>query len=282
MPSQAEKAEIFKALHEQETAFILPNPWDVGGAQMLTGLGAKALATTSAGHAFTLGKFDSSGGVTREEAIAHAADIVHATPLPVSADLENGYGDSPDAVAETVRAAIAVGLAGCSIEDSTMNREAPSYDFESAVARIKAGVDVARSAGFPFQFCARADGVMIGAYDVNEAIRRLRAFEEVGADVLYAPLLPDLDALKTVTSSVSKPVNALAYGKLAEASLDELSNAGAKRVSIGGGLFNAAQEAFFNAASAMFAEGDFSTLAGLSAGRSIHKARKAGIATLEG
>lgn len=276
MPTQAEKAAGFKALHEGREAFLLPNPWDVGSAQTLAGMGAKALATTSAGFAFTIGKFDAAN-VTREEALGHAGAVAAHTDLPVSGDLENGYGDSPDAVAETVRAAISAGLAGCSIEDSTNNPENPSYDFDLALVRIKAGVAAARSVDFPFQFCARADGVLRGAYDLDEAIRRLQAFEAAGADVLYIPLLPDIEALKKVCSSVAKPVNALAVGALARHTAKELSDAGARRISIGPGLFNVAMHAFYEAAETMLEKGDISAVTRATAGGKITKARKAAI-----
>lgn len=277
MPSQAAKAQIFRDLHHQDEAFILPNPWDIGSTQMLTGMGAEALATTSAGFVFTVGKFDSAADNTREEAIAHAQDMVNATHLPVSGDLENGYGDAPLDVAETVRQALAAGLVGCSIEDSTMSRDKPAYDFDEAVARVKAGVEVARSVDFPFQFCARADGVMIGAYDVSEAIRRLQAFEKVGADVLYAPFLPNLEAQRLVCQSVRKPVNAIAAGPLAHYSIAELSNTGAKRISLGSSLFNVAMDAFYHATDKLFNEGDLTLITQITAGGKITKARKAGI-----
>lgn len=275
MPTQAEKAFTFRDLHDGDSAFLIPNPWDVGSAQVLTGLGAKALATTSAGHAFTIGKFDMTGGVTRDEALAHARAVAECTPLPVSGDFENGYGGSPDAVADTVRAALAAGLAGCSIEDTTMERAPLSYDFETAVQRVKAAVDVARSVAFPFQLCARADGLLSGAYDVDEAIRRLQAFEAVGADVLFAPLLPDIEALRKLCSSLSKPVNAIAAGALAQYTIAELSAAGARRVSTGSGLFNIAADAFHNAASRMLETGEMSAIAAIKSQGRILKARRA-------
>lgn len=277
MLTQAEKAELFRSLHYRDEAFTLPNPWDIGSAQMLKGMGAEALATTSAGFVFTQGKFDSASDASRGEAISHARQITQATDLPVSGDFENGYGDRPEDVAETVDQAIAAGLAGCSIEDSTMNRDNPSYDFDEAVARIRAGVEAARSVDFPFQFCARADGVMIGAYDVPEAIRRLKAFEAAGADVLYAPLLPDIDALKLVCQSVSKPVNAIAAGALAHHSIRELSNAGARRISLGSSLFNVAMDGFYKASQALLEDGDLSAITKVTTAGKIHKARKAGL-----
>jgi len=277
MISQAQKAANFKTLHEMNEAFLIPNPWDIGTAQTLTGMGAKALATTSSGFAFTIGKFDATN-VTREEAVGHAAAIAAHTHLPVSGDLENGYGDTPEAVAETVKAALSAGLAGCSIEDSTNNPHNPSYDFNLALTRIKAGVKAARSVDFPFQFCARADGLLRGSYDLDEAIRRIQAFEDAGADVLFIPLLPDINALKKVCASVSKPVNAIAIGGLAIHTVDELSKAGARRVSVGPGLFNIATHAFFEAASVMLASGDVSAISSATSTGKIGKARKTCIA----
>lgn len=276
MSAQAEKAALFKTLHEGDEAFILPNPWDIGTAQTLAGMGAKALATTSAGFAFTIGKFDSVKGASREEAIAHAKAIAEATTLPVSGDFENGYGDTPADVAETVKQAIEAGLVGCSIEDSTMSRDDPAYGFEEAVARIEAGVEAARSVDFPFQFCARADGVMIGAYDLDEAIRRLQAFEKAGADVLYAPYLSDLDALKKVCTSLTRPVNALASGPFTNHNVAELSAAGARRISLGSSLFNVAMDAFYHCADALLENGDLTAISKVRTGGKIHKARKAG------
>lgn len=279
VPNQSEKAKIFKTLHEGEKAFLLPNPWDVGSAQTLTGMGAKALATTSSGFAFTIGKFDGSlkGGVTRDEAVAHAKAIAESTPLPVSGDLENGYGDTPADAAQTVTDAIAAGLAGCSIEDSTNNSDNPSYDFDLALARVKASVEAARAVDFPFQFCARADGVLRNGYDLDEAIRRLQAFEEVGADVLYIPLLGDMDDVKKICASVSKPVNVLAIGGLANHSVDELSAAGARRISIGPGLFNVATHAFYDAANTMLNGGDLTSITAATNAGKIMKARKASL-----
>lgn len=277
MPTQAEKAARFKELHEGEKAFLLPNPWDVGSAQMLAGMGAAALATTSSGHAFTLGAFDSTEAVSREVAVAHAKDIADATHVPVSGDFENGYGHTPEDVALTVKAAIEAGLAGCSIEDTTMDKSNPSYDFDIAVARVKAGVEAARSVDFPFQFCARADGFMIEAYDMDEAIRRVKAFEEAGADVLYIPFLQDIEALKNLRAAVTKPINVLAYGPMAAVSMDELSTAGANRISLGGSLHNVAMDAAYRGAKAMLEEGDFTMIGEARTLGKLHKARKVAI-----
>ncbi|MEO0923304.1 MAG: isocitrate lyase/phosphoenolpyruvate mutase family protein [Pseudomonadota bacterium] len=277
MPTQSEKAEIFKALHHCDRAFLLPNPWDVGSAQMLAGQGAEALATTSAGQAATIGVFDSAKMVSRETAIAHAKDVAEATDLPVSGDFENGYGDRPEDVALTVKQAIEAGLAGCSIEDVTMDRDTPVYDFEAAVARIKAAVEAARTVDFPFQLCARADGVMIRAYDVEEAIHRLKAFEDAGADVIYAPFLPDIASLERLRAATIAPINAIAAGPLAEYSVADLYAAGAVRISLGSTLFNIAIDAAYNAASAMLGEGDLSAINKVRTVGKVFKARKAGM-----
>lgn len=274
MSTQAEKAEIFKALHQGSEPFLLPNPWDIGSAQMLAGEGAKALATTSAGHAGTIGTFDGDNTISREVAIAHAAEIDKATNLPVSGDFEFGYGESPDEVALTVKAAIEAGLAGCSIEDVNMQNDNPVFDFELALARIKAGVEAARSVGFPFQLCARADGVMINAYDVDEAIHRLKAYEEAGADCIYVPQLPDLASLEKVRAATTAPINALAAGALANHSIAELHKAGAVRISLGSMLYNVAMDGAYLAAEAMLQEGDLSALTKVRTIGKVFKARK--------
>ncbi|MCC0028834.1 MAG: isocitrate lyase/phosphoenolpyruvate mutase family protein [Brucellaceae bacterium] len=231
MTSLAERHRAFEDLHRSGT-FVIPNPWDIGSARMMAALGAKALATTSAGHAFTLGRPD-MGRVTRDEALAHAEAIVAATPLPVSGDFENGFGDDPDMVAETVRLAAEAGLSGCSVEDTQMVEGNPAYGFDLAVERIKAGAAAARALGQPFVFCARADGLMNGVYDLDEAIRRIRAFEAAGADLLYIPVVPDATALQRVVASVAKPVNALAAGAVARMTVAEIAAAGARRISVG-------------------------------------------------
>ena len=277
MVTQAEKAETFKALHQGGKAFILPNPWDIGSAQMFAGQGAKALATTSAGHAGTIGTFDGKNAVSRDLAVAHAGEIARATDLPVSGDFEFGYGESPEDVALTVKAAIDAGLAGCSIEDLNMANENPVLDFELSVARIKAGVEAASAAGFPFQLCARADGVMVNAYDVDEAIHRLKAFEALGADCIYAPQLPDLKALEKVRAATSAPINALAAGAFANHSVSELEAAGAVRISLGSMLYNAAMDGAYLATQAMLEEGDLSSLTKIRTIGKVFKARKAGM-----
>jgi 2-methylisocitrate lyase-like PEP mutase family enzyme len=199
MVSQAEKGRAFRALHERDQAFIIPNPWDVGTARLLQSLGFEALATTSAGFAFSIGKPD--GAVDRETMLAHAADITAATDLPVSADLENGYADDPVHVAETVRLAASAGLAGCSIEDVSARRQQAPYELALAAERIRAAAEVAHSLAFPFMLTARAENYVIGRPDLRGTIARLQAFQAAGADVLFAPGLKskeDIIALSTV------------------------------------------------------------------------------------
>jgi 2-methylisocitrate lyase-like PEP mutase family enzyme len=215
--------------------------------------------------------------MTRDQMLAHAADIVGATALPVSADLENGYGTAPEAVAETVRLAAEVGLAGCSIEDIDLPG-AGAYDFDLAVERIRASVGVVRGLGFPFMLTARADGMMTGVYDTDEAIRRLQAFEAAGADVLYAPFPPDMAAQERICASVSRPVNALCAERFTNVSLDEFARAGARRVSVGSTLARVAHRAVHDAAKAMLGSGDFTALAGGLPGSEIEKLLAAGAA----
>ncbi|MFZ2102255.1 MAG: isocitrate lyase/phosphoenolpyruvate mutase family protein [Oricola sp.] len=251
--------EAFHALH-RSGCFVIPNPWDAGSARMMAALGAKALATTSAGFAFTLGRPD-MGQVSRDEALAHAEAIVAATPLPVSGDFENGFADAPDDVAETIRLAAEAGLSGCSIEDTMMAGNNPAYDFDLAVERVRAAASAARALGRPFVFCARADGVMNGVYDTDEAIRRIRAFEAAGADLLYVPLPPDMDSLKRIVDSVSKPVNALAAGPYVRYSVDEFAALGVRRISVGSAIARATHRVIADTVSAMLDRGDFSPLA---------------------
>lgn len=250
----AQRAEAFRALHRPGDPFVLANAWDVGTARVLAALGAPALATTSAGHAFTLGRPDM--GVSRDEALAHAADLAAAMPLPVSGDFENGFGDAPETVAETVRLAAEVGLAGCSIEDVAPPAGA-AYDAALAVERVRAGVSAARALDREFVFVARADGVMTGAYDLDEAIARLRAFETAGADCLYAPLPGDADALRRVCASISAPVNALAAGPQQALSRAEMAAMGVARISLGSMLARATHATLIAAARAMFDDGRF-------------------------
>ena len=234
---QFEKAQRFKAMHGGPL-FVIPNPWDAGTARLLASLGFGALTTTSAGLAYSLGRQDMS--VSREEALKNAADIIAAVDLPVAADLENGYGDAPEDAATTIRRAAEVGLVGGSIEDATGRPDAPIYGFEHAVERIAAAVEAARALPFPFTFVARAENYLHGRTDLDDTIRRLLAFEKAGADVLFAPGLPSLEAIRTVCASVSKPVNVVLGAKNTPYSLDQLADAGVRRVSTGSSFARAA------------------------------------------
>ncbi len=229
--NMAARHQAFMDLH-QSGCFVMPNPWDMGSARMMAAMGAVALATSSAAHAFTLGRPD-MGGVTRDEALAHAQDIVAATTLPVSGDFENGFGDNPEDVAETVRLAAEVGLSGCGIEDMSFDGGVTAYDFDLALDKVRAGVAAARALGRPFVLTARADGVMNGVYDLAEGIRRLQAFEAAGADCLYLPAPPGRAELADVVAAIRAPVNALAVGPLQDLSVEELAGMGVRRVSLG-------------------------------------------------
>ncbi len=257
MTSLAARHQAFADLHSSG-CFVIPNPWDAGTARMMAALGAKALATTSAGFAFTLGRPD-MGRVSSDEMLAHAQDIIAATDLPVSGDFENGFGDDPDTVAETVRLAGEAGLSGCSIEDTVMRDGNPSYGFDLAVERIKAAVSAARKLGRPFVLCARTDGVMNGTYDTGEAIRRARAFEAAGADLLYAPLLLDLAALGRFVKSLSKPVNALAAGAPQKATVAELAALGVRRISTGSKIARLTHRAIHDSVAEMLGAGTFTS-----------------------
>lgn len=257
MVSQIEKAQKFRALHVGPSAFVIPNPWDAGTARILTALGFSALATTSAGFAFSLGRRDGEGLVTREEALGHIRAIVAAGDLPVSGDLENGFGDDPTTVAETIRLAAEAGLVGGSIEDATGYEEHPIYDQSRAVERIHAAVEAARALPFPFTVTARAENFLHGVYDLDDTIRRLTAFSAAGADVLYAPGLRNLDEIRAVCTAVApKPVNVLASTNGLTAA--DMAAAGARRISIGSGLSRAAFGGFLAAAREMKEHGSFS------------------------
>ncbi len=246
MTEQKDKAERFRALHERPGAFVIPNPWDAGTAVLLAGMGFEALATTSAGLAFSLGRRD-AGGITRDEALANLRAIVAATDLPVSADLENCYSDEPKAAAETLLLAAEVGAVGGSIEDATGDASNPIYEFSHSIERVAAAVEAVRTLPFPFTLTARAENFLYGKDDLDDTIRRLQAFEKAGADVLYAPALPSLDAIRTVCQAVKKPVNVLA-GSRQFLSVAELAEAGVKRVSVGSSFNRAALGAFLRAA----------------------------------
>jgi len=255
MTTQGEKAERFKALHERAGAFAIPNPWDAGSARLLAKLGFEALATTSAGFAFSIAKPD--GGVTRDETLENVRAIVAATELPVSADLEKGFGDDPGTCAETIRLGAEAGLVGGSIEDATGRASEPIYAFDVAVERVKAAVKAARSLPFPFMLVGRAENFLHGRADLADTIRRLQAFAEVGADVLYAPGLRTLEHIGAVVRAVApKPVNVL-MGSAASFSVAELASVGVKRVSVGGAFARAAYGAFLRAAREVRTQGTF-------------------------
>jgi 2-methylisocitrate lyase-like PEP mutase family enzyme len=255
MTTREEKYKTFRALHERPGIFLIPNPWNAGTAKILTALGFEALATTSAGFAFNAGCIDSNTAITREGVLANAKEIVEATDLPVSADLQDGFGRSPEACAETIRRAAEVGLAGGSIEDATGDESDPIYDFKLAVERVAAAAKAAHE--IHFVLTARAENYLHGRPDLRDTIRRLQAFAEAGADVLYAPGLPSLEIIKEVCACVSKPVNVLMGLKGATYSVEEIAEAGAKRISVGGALARAALGAFVRAAREIKAEGTF-------------------------
>ncbi len=256
--SQLDKALQFRALHEGPGAFFIPNPWDAGSARMLSGLGFRALATSSAASAGVLGKRD--GRVTREEALGVARAIVEATDVPVSADLEKGFGDAPEAAAETIRLAGEIGLVGASIEDATGNPERPLFDLGQATERIQAAVEAARALPFPFVLTARAEGFLRGAADLDKVIERLQAFEKAGADVLFAPALPDLAAVRAVCAAVKKPVNFMVGIKGKSYTLAELEAAGVRRISLANSLYQAAMTALLRAAREVKESGTFGFL----------------------
>ncbi len=259
--------QAFHDLHQQG-CFVIPNPWDRGSARMMAALGAKALATSSAAHAFTLGRPD-FGGVSRDEALTHAADILSATPLPVSGDFENGFGDDPDTVAETVRLAGEIGLSGICIEDTQMVAGNPPYGFALAVERIRAGAAAARVLGRPFIFCARADGLMQRTYALDEGIRRLQAFEAAGADLLYLPMPPGKVELAQILAAVTKPVNALAFGPLKSLTVAELAALGVRRISTGSQIARLTHAAIRDSVSAMLGQGSFAPLLAAASGTEI-------------
>ncbi len=258
MTSQAERGERFRALHSRRGAFVVPNPWDAGSARILANLGFEALATTSAGLAFALGRPDGHRALSRDETLANARDIVGATALPVSADLENGFGDDPSACALTIELAAQAGLVGGSIEDATGHGDDPIYPFEAAVRRVEAAVAAARALPFAFTLTARAENFLFGRRDLDDTIRRLVAFADAGADVLYAPGLASRDAIAAVVRAVApKPVNVVIGLAGAALSLDELAALGVKRVSLGSSLARAAYGAFLRGAQEIREKGTF-------------------------
>ena len=259
MPStQLQKAERFRALHQGPGAFVMPNPWDGGSACLLAGLGFQALATSSGAAAGTLGRRD--GAISRDEALAAARVIVEATDLPVAADLENGFGDAPEDAAETIRRAAAVGLVGGSIEDATGRADRPLYDFEHAVERVAAAAEAAHGLGFPFTLTARAENYLRGHPDLDDTIRRLQAFEHAGADVLFAPALPDLAAVRAVCAAVGRPVNFMVAIRGRSFSVAELQAAGVRRISLATSLYRAAMTGLLDAAREVAEHGSFGYL----------------------
>jgi 2-methylisocitrate lyase-like PEP mutase family enzyme len=255
MTTQMEKAKAFRALHARSEAFVIPNPWDAGTARLLAQLGFKALATTSAGYAFSMGLKDSAVG--RGRMIAHVTAMAAATELPVSADLENGFGDAPEEAAETIRMAAAAGACGGSIEDATGRPDDPIYERARAVDRVRAAVEAAGAQAFPFTLTARAENYLVGRTDLNDTIERLQAYQEAGADVLYAPGLRSSEDIETVVRSVDRPVNVIMPMQGVTLTVAELSAMGVKRISVGSALSRVALTAFLRAAREMREQGTF-------------------------
>ncbi|MEE9313641.1 MAG: isocitrate lyase/phosphoenolpyruvate mutase family protein [Rhizobiaceae bacterium] len=272
---QQDKAVAFREMHVAGDPFVIPNAYDIGSAKMLAALGAKAIATTSSGFAFTLGRPD-MGTISRDEMLDHCEDMVRAVGVPVSADLENGFAHDPDGVAETVALAAEVGLVGCTLEDSTMDDSQPSYDFDVAVARMAAAVEAAEELPFDFTICARADGVMLGSYDVEEAIRRLQAYEEIGAHVVYCPMPPSMEDLVKICGSVSVPVNALCAGGFTKYNRDDFAKAGVARISIGGALARVTHQVVADIGTEILGMGDFTSLSKAMPGDEVDSMLKAG------
>ena len=256
--TQHEKGNRLRTLHEGPGVFVIANAWDAGSVRLLTGMGFAALATSSGAAAGIVGRRDHQ--ISREEVLTQARGMVAATDLPISADLENGFGDAPEIVAETVRQAAAVGLVGCSIEDATANASQPLYDFALATERIHAAVEAARALPFPFTLTARAENFIRGNPDLDDTIRRLQAFADAGADVLFAPGLPDLDSVRTVCAAVSKPVNFMVGIPGKSFSVAELEAAGVRRISLATSLYRAAMTGLFNAAREVQESGTFGYL----------------------
>jgi 2-methylisocitrate lyase-like PEP mutase family enzyme len=255
MLTQAEKGQAFRSLHERNRAFILPNPWDIGTARLLAHLGFEALATTSMGYAFSVGQRDNT--VDRARMMGHVSAIAEATDLPVSADLENGFGDSPEVVSETIRLAAARGAVGGSIEDASGRKDHPVYALDQAVERVQAAAEAARSLPLTFTLTARAENYLHGRPDLKDTIRRLQAYQEAGADVLYAPGLASQDEIAAVVGSVNRPVNVVMGLQGVRLSLSALSAIGVRRISVGSALCRAALGAFLRAAREMRDQGTF-------------------------
>jgi 2-methylisocitrate lyase-like PEP mutase family enzyme len=253
--SQYEKAIRFRGLHDGPAVFLIPNPWDAGSARVLAAVGFQALATSSYASAGVHGRFD--GELTRDEALVEVGKIVRATHLPVSADLGGGFGGHPSEVAETIQLAANVGVVGASVEDATGDPEAPLYDLSLAEARVSAAVEAARALRFPFVLMARAENFVAGVPDLDDTIRRLRAYERAGADVLFAPGLPDLPAVRAVCAALSKPVNFMAGTRGRSFTVGELAQAGVKRISFGASLFRAAMTTVLESAREALDQGTF-------------------------
>lgn len=254
---QKAKGERFRALHHRGRAFVVANAWDAGTAKILASLGFEALATTSAGFAFSLGRSDGTGSVSREEMLANAAAIAAATDLPASADLENGWGDAPEVAAETIRLAARAGLAGGSIEDSTSRPGEPVYPLGLAADRVRAAAEAARALDFPFTLTARAENFLHGRPDLADTIARLQAYAEAGADVLYAPGLRSLDEVASVVRAVDRPLNVLMGGGALVATVEELSALGVARISVGSAFCRAALGELRRAAAEVLEHGTF-------------------------
>ncbi|HEX4297407.1 MAG TPA: isocitrate lyase/phosphoenolpyruvate mutase family protein [Devosia sp.] len=257
--NQLEKGRAFRALHERQRLFVIPNPWDGGTAKLLASMGFEALTTTSAGIAFGLGRPD--GAISRDESLANARLIVDSVDIPVAADLENGFGHRPEDAAETIRRAAEIGLVGGSIEDATGDPAHPIYDLALAVERVAAAAEAARGLDFPFTFVARAENYLHGRADLDDTLRRLQAYENAGADVLFAPGLPGLEAIRTTVQSLRRPLNVVRGGP--GPSLDELEAAGVRRVSVGGAFSRLALTAVRNAAAELLSSGTFGFAEGL-------------------
>jgi 2-methylisocitrate lyase-like PEP mutase family enzyme len=257
MKTPMEKAAACRALHERPGAFVIPNPWDAGTARLLASLGFEALATTSLGLANSLGRVDGTNGVSRAQVIENCRVIAAATDLPVNADLENGYAHEPRPAAEIIRLAAGAGISGGSIEDATGEADKPIYDFQQAVERVQAAVEVARALPVPFLLTARAENLLHGRPDLDDTIRRLQAFEKAGADVLYAPGVRDLATIRTVVSSVTKPVNVVMSAADPDLTVAQLASVGVKRISVGGALSRLALAAFLKGAREMAERGAF-------------------------
>ena len=257
MRTQVEKARSFRALHERPGIFIMPNPWDAGTAKLFASLGFEALATTSLGFASSRGRVDGTLSISREELIANCREIASATELPVNADLENGYADDPDEAATIIRLAADAGIVGGSIEDATGDPARPIYDFDLAVERVAGAARVAHSLSFPFTLTARAENYLHGRPDLDDTIRRLQAFAAVGADVLYAPGLRDLETIRRVVAAVQKPVNVVISQVDPEITAQQLADVGVKRISVGGALSRLAFAVVREAAVAMRDTGSF-------------------------